>query len=56
MINKVYVLYERVDFAVTDGEDDEGNEIYSFYVSREVLDIILEGLKKKGYKELKFEL
>ena len=53
VINKVYVLYEHIDDAVIGGEDEEGNEISLFYVSREVFDVILEGLKSKGYKEVR---
>ena len=55
VINKVYSLGEKVDIADTDGEDEDGNEIYSFYVSRGVFDIILEGLKAKGYATNKKE-
>ncbi len=53
VINKVYVLYEQVDYEAIDGEDEKGNEIYSFYISREVFNIILKGLKSKGYKQVK---
>ena len=49
VINKVYLLHEQVDDAEIGGEDEQGNDIYPFYVSREVFDIILEGLKAKGY-------
>ena len=53
--NKVYVLYESADYMITDGTDEEGNEVYSYYVSREIFDIILHGLKSNGYKQAKFE-
>ena len=49
VINKVYLVDEQVGLEETDGEDEEGNEIISYYISREVFDIILEGLKAKGY-------
>ena len=52
-INKVYVLYEQVDYEAIDGWDEKGNEIYSFYISREVFNIILKCLKSKGYKQVK---
>ena len=53
VINKVYVFYESADWSVTDGYDEEENPISSWYVSREVFDILFEGLKTNGYKELK---
>ena len=55
VINKVYVLYEEADFVDTDGWDEEGNEIYSAYVSKEIFNIILQGLKSNGYRQVKFE-
>ncbi len=54
-VNKVFVLYESVSDMVTDGYDEYGNEINSIYVSREIFDIILQGLKSNGYRQLKFE-
>ena len=54
-VNKVFLLYESVSIMVTDGYDEKGTEIYSIYVSREIFDIILQGLKSNGYRQLKFE-
>ena len=51
VVNKRYLVDESVDLLVTDGCDEEGTEIYSTYVSKEIFDIILQGLKLKGYKE-----
>ncbi len=53
-VNKIFLLYKSVSDMVTDGYDDEGAEIYSTYISREIFDIILQGLKSKGYKEILF--
>ena len=50
--NKRYVLDIDAPDLVTDGYDEEGEEIYSYPVSRLVFDIILNGLKEKGFKEL----
>ena len=52
VVNKVYILEEEATDMITDGYDDEDNEIYSAYVSREIFDIILQGLKSKGYKQV----
>ena len=54
-VNKTYILDEEALDMNTDGWDEEGNEINSVYVSREIYDIILQGLKLKGYKQVKFE-
>lgn len=54
--NKRYVLdVDAVDM-ITDGEDGFGNEIVSWYVSRLVFDIIVQGVKDKGFIELKGEI
>ena len=55
VINKVYVIDEEVDIAETDGEDKDGDEIYSFYVSREVFDILLQGLKLNEYRQINLD-
>ena len=52
VVNKVYILEEEAPDMITDGYDDEDNEIYSAYVSREIFDIIIQGLKSKGYKQV----
>ena len=53
VVNKRYLVDESVDLLVTDGCDEEGVEICSTYVSREIFDIILQGLKLNGYKQVK---
>lgn len=53
--NKVYFVCEDADIMITDGYDEYDNEICSFYVSREIFDIILNGLKAKGYVETEME-
>ena len=55
VVNKRYLVDESADWLVTDGCDEEGVEICSTYVSREIFDIILQGLKLKGYKEILFK-
>ena len=55
VVNKEYVLYQNAFDAITDGEDEFGNEIYSTYVSREIFDIILQGVKSNGYKQVEIE-
>ena len=51
---KEYTLCEYVDSAVADGEDENGEEIISHYVSRPVFDMLLESVKKNGYKLTSF--
>ena len=53
-VNKLYILYESADYLVTDGVDEEGNEISSYYVSRQIFDILIQGLKANNYKQVKF--
>ena len=53
VFNKVYVFDQEITDANIDGFDEFDNEIYSIYVSREVFDILLQGLKVKGYKQVK---
>ena len=52
VVNKRYLVDESADWLVTDGYDDEGAEICSTYVSREVFDIILQGLKLNNYNQI----
>ena len=47
--NKRYALHLNQKDAITDGEDEFGNEIFSTYVSRSILDIIIEGVKEKDF-------
>lgn len=49
--NNRFVLLENADFAITDGEDENGEEQYSSYVSREMFDLLVEALKAKGLKQ-----
>ena len=49
--NNRFVLLENADFAITDGEDEDGEEQYSSYVSREMFDLLVEALKAKGLKQ-----
>ena len=53
--NKRFVLDIDADILVTDGHDEEMNDFSSYYVSRFVFDIILEGLEKNNYKKLEWE-
>lgn len=53
--NKRYVLDIDAEDWVTDGEDENGNEIYSNYVSRYMFDLILKAIKENGFVELKAE-
>ena len=54
--NKRYRLEINAVDMITDGEDGFGNEIVSWYVSRLVFDIIVHGIKDKGFIELKGEI
>lgn len=49
--NKRYILELGKPDDVTDGLDCYGHEIYSTGVSRIVFDIILNGVREKGFKE-----
>lgn len=55
VVNKVYVLCQGFSDEITDGEDEFGNEICSIYVSREIFDILLQGIKEKGYNQARIE-
>ena len=52
-VNKRYILDIDADDLVTDGYDDEMNEVNSLYVSRFIFDIIVQGIKERGFKEAK---
>ena len=49
--NNRFVVISAADFAITDGEDDNGDEQYSSYISREMFDLLVEALKAKGLKQ-----
>ena len=49
--NNRFILVENADFAITDGQDDNGDEMYSCYVSREMFDLLVDALKAKGLKQ-----
>lgn len=55
VVNKVYLFYQEVNDYMIDGYDEFDNELCSIYVSTEVIDIILQGLKASGYKQEKIE-
>ena len=50
-VNKRYIFDIDADDRVTDGYDYKMNEINSIYVSRLVFDIIVQGIKERGFKE-----
>lgn len=50
--NKTFVMYINADINITDGEDENGEEIYSLYVSRFVFDLIVQGVKEKDFKQI----
>ena len=49
--NKEFYLQKNEDINITDGYLPGGFEINSIYVSRLIFDIIVEGVKKSGFKE-----
>ena len=51
---KRYILELDADHRVTDGFDEFGNEIYSYYVSKEIFNIIVNGVKESGFKECQY--
>ena len=53
-VNKRYILDIDADDLVTDGYDSYMNEINSMYVSRFIFDIIVQGIKERGFKEAKY--
>ena len=52
IVNKRFILDERVSFMATDGYDVMGEIIASIYVKREIFDILLAGLIENGYKRI----
>jgi len=49
--NKRYILDIDVSDLATDGYDDADNAINSVYVSRDVFDILVSGMKQKNFTE-----
>ena len=47
-----FILVEKADFAITDGQDENGEEVYSNYISREMFDLLVDALKAKGLKQI----
>ena len=45
-----YVLYLNADDRITDGYDMFYNEMFSTYLDREIFDLVVEGIKAKGFK------
>ena len=53
-VNKEYLLETGDSFLITDGFLQGGFELRSLDVSRLVFDIIVEGIKERGFKEAKY--
>ena len=53
-VNKEYLLETGDSFQITDGFLQGGFELRSLDVSRLVFDIIVQGLKERGFKEAKY--
>lgn len=53
--NKRYVIDIGETYSVTDGYDEAGDPVDSTHVSRLVFDIIVEGLKQRGFKSVTFD-
>jgi hypothetical protein len=53
-VNKEYLLETGDSFQITDGILPGGYELNSIYVSRLVFDIIVQGIKERGFKEAKY--
>ena len=49
--NKRYILDIDADIIVTDGEYEDGTEIYSLYISRYMFDLIVAEIKNRGFVE-----
>ena len=54
--NKRYMLEINAHDEVTDGYDEKGNEVVSWYVSRLVFDIIVKGIEERGFVKFVGEL
>ena len=53
-VNKEYLLETGDSFQITDGFLQGGFELRSLDVSRLVFDIIVQGIKERGFKEAKY--
>ncbi len=53
--NERFILVENADFAITDGQDENGDELYSSYISREMFDLLVEALRAKGLKQTSWQ-
>ena len=49
---KQYILYVDADIEITDSVDENDNYHFAEEISREIFDIIVSGVKEKGYKRL----
>ena len=49
---KQYILYVDADIEITDSVDENNNYHFSEETSREIFDIIVSGVKEKGYTRL----
>ena len=48
---KIFIYEKNFDFHLIDGEFDDGCEKHEIYLSKELFEIILNGIKEKEYKE-----
>lgn len=55
-VNKKYLLETGDSFQITDGILPGGYELNSIYVSKLIFDIIVQGIKERGFKEAKYVL
>ena len=53
-VNKEYLLETGDSFQITDGFLQGGFELRSLDVSRLVFDIIVQGIKERGFKEAEY--
>ena len=49
--NKRYILSIDANELITDGYDEEGEPISSYYVSRFMFDLLVSGVIAKGFQE-----
>lgn len=49
---KKYMLYIDADYLITDSVDEDGNYDTNMFVSREVFNFIIKGLKENNYTRL----
>jgi hypothetical protein len=49
---KQYILYVDADIEITDSVDENDNYHFAEETSREIFDIIVSGVKEKGYTRL----